>query len=1000
MPGFCRIEMLGGLKVHVAGRTIDRFQTRKTGALLAYLALYSNRTHSREVLAEILWPDGDPTAARNRLNQAVSSLRRQVHPPGVQPDSVLGSDHYKLWINDVGVKTDVGEFRKLALSAIGSRSRADLTAAVELYRGELLAGYYEDWVVTERLVLGELYLRCVKCLAGELADSGQTDEALGYLAAASAHDPLDSELRELSMHFHMLRSRPCTAAREFEEFERIAGNRGEEISPALFDAYEKAKSACPHLDEGALPEFKTRDSDQRFGIHSVGAKPSPVTIPRYFSQFVGRELELEQITEWAQHSDPGLLTILGTGGCGKTRLAAQSAVTLFRAGCSVYWVGLTSIDSADQIVPEVCRAVCGPGLHSDPAGLLRETLSCRSRPIIFLDNLEHLADKAANSCLELLACLVDGCLIATSRKRVEIEPETVLQVVPLPIPSDEPLADLAKNPSVSLFVARAQRVKPDFQLTERTAPAIADLCRRLEGLPLALELAASWARTLSPSQMLERVSDRMEFLASNRRDISERHRSIRATIDGSVELLSPDGRDLFKRVSVFRGGWSREAAHAIAPQMDVDAAIEQLADCSIAIPVESGNEMRFHMLETLSDYASRRLSPDELAEISELHAHYFLDFVRRSEKLVSGIGARKLDPDYRNAIAALRHFIATDNWPSALELGELLGGYWEFRGRLSEGLDSLLELEQAPVPEHDVRLAQIRVRIAALAWEHGSFDLASTALSSALESLRISGSEDLLANALFQLQKELHRSGKYEECRTVLKEAIIIGEKLDSPYILSTAWRRSGNASIELQEWDRALEEYEMSLGIARHSGQAELIGPVLTNLAYLGCFTGRLDAARAWLDEAESVNLTTGRSDVLLDCRVNRIHLGRLSGDFAYAFQAVGELFTERFEGWTSKWEPFAAIGMMLESAGKEAEAAVLLGYSLHSLEEHYANHEHLMLREIRSHLARCEQQLGSKRYQDRLSLGRTMGFSEARNFAKGLPMTLPLSSERVAAD
>lgn len=904
------------------------------------------------------------------------------------------------------MQTDVGEFKSLLIN-IPNPQTEDLKKAASLYQGELLAGLYEDWIVPERLNLGELYFTCIKKLTTQLSNEGRYEEALNFVAAAISHDPLDADLRAIAINLHILAGRPVVAIREYEDYEKVALRAGEQVSAIVRDVLDRARLS---LDQTQAPEptretctvdFEARNSSDSADGIEAGSASRLLAVPRYCTDIVGRDSELQRILSWSESSGPAMLTILGVGGCGKTRLASHAARALSKKGRSVFWISLASVESAGQILPEVVRAVAGSPKQGDQALHVRETLARLTQPVIFLDNLEHLSEGAVESCLDLLGCLRGGHVIATSRRRLGIGAETILQIMPLPVPEDGPIDQLAQNPSIALFLHRAQSIKQDFQLTERTAPSIVRLCGSLEGLPLALELAASWARTLSPSQMLERVSDRMNFLATNRKDIPERHRSIRATIDSSFELLSLEGRELFKRASVFRNGWSLDAARAIAPAIDVDSAIEELTDCSIAIPEDNGDEVRFYMLETLTDYASRLLSPDHQAEVAELHAAYFLEFTRRAELLSSGLGARKLDLEYRNVIAALRHFMDGENWECALELGELLGGYWEFRGRFSEGLEYLLLLERGEYARaHELLLARIRTRIAKLAWEEGLFDLARSAISLALESLRPSGRDDLIADALFQLQKEEHRTGRYEVCRTILDEAVALGQRQGSPYILSTALRRAGNASIELQDYDRALREYEESLSIARRSGHADLIGPALSNLGYLGCLMGRLDAAREWIMEAEAVNSKAGRSDVHLDCLVNRIHLERLSGHYEEAFRVARELFREDFEGWTSKWEPLAAIGLLCENAGMYAEATVVLGYSLQILEENYAYDEHLMLREVRSHLERCATFLGERRYKDRLSRGRTMGFDEVRRFAKGLTFVVPAVAEPAAAD
>ncbi len=322
-------------------------------------------------------------------------------------------------------------------------------------------------------------------------------------------------------------------------------------------------------------------------------------------------------------SDPDarLVTIVGMGGCGKTRLALQCAHDLLGSfEGAVFFVALADIQDAGQIGEALASAM---GVRD--AQNVRRRLVQNSTTLLVLDNFEHIVEQGADAVQSLLEEIPGLKCLVTSRNALRIDAERTYTLGPFPSPPNtDEVSELIENPSVALFVDRAQAALPDFQLTPRNAETVRQVCERLEGWPLAIELAASWAKTISPSQMLNMLADRFALLESRRRDISARHRTMRAVLDSGVGLLAADLRELFSRLAVFNGGWTLEAAAFVCRRPVVLYAMESLAEqCLIQTESSNGDRLRFRMLDTLRDYAMEHLPAADFAETANLHAEFF-----------------------------------------------------------------------------------------------------------------------------------------------------------------------------------------------------------------------------------------------------------------------------------------------------------------------------------------------------------------------------------------
>jgi predicted ATPase len=433
-------------------------------------------------------------------------------------------------------------------------------------------------------------------------------------------------------------------------------------------------------------------------------------LPVRLTAFIGREAELEQLGRlFAQNR---LITLTGPGGTGKTSLAVEFASAVaasFQHGA--WFVGLEAIDDPTFVASAIAgtlSVVESPG--PPPATRLAEYVKDRSM-LMILDNFEHILP-AAGLVDDLLRAAPALKVIVTSRAALRLSAEQELPVAPLALPGPiDAVTDAVKSPSVQLFVERARRVRPGYELTTEDAPAVVEICRRLDGLPLGIELAASRIALLPPAAMAERLAERLDLPGSGARDLPARQRSMEGTIVWSYDLLEPAERRLLSRLAVFRGGWRLEEADAIcgpAPELGVDVleGLSVLVDHSLVQPVPGPDGARFRLLETVQSYAADRLG--ELGEevlIGRRHALVYRDLAESAAPHVPGGDQLRwldrLTAEHDNLRAAIRLAIEREDSELALRFGAALWRFWQLRGHLQEGLEQMariLEMSGADAP--------------------------------------------------------------------------------------------------------------------------------------------------------------------------------------------------------------------------------------------------------------------------------------------------------------
>lgn len=701
-----QLALLGEPELSYGGTPLTGFISAKAQALLFYLAA-TGRPHSRDTLATLFWDEMPESAAKKNLTKALSNLRKLL-------GDHLQADNQSAGLRlSVDLQVDLHPFEQTIEMDDESELQA-LQQGVDLYRGDFLTGFlvkdaplFEEWVWTERERLHQLALRGLQSLATRLSAGQQDAQAIPYFSRLLTLDPLH-EAAHLQLMLCLART----------------GQRS-----AALAQYE----ACCRLlaDElGAEPSAELRHAYQR--IKSAGAPP-PHNLPA-LSAFVGREVELSEIRHMLEQPTCRHLTVVGPGGIGKTRLVLQAAAsytepTIVNTGRSpfadgLYFVSLAAHNGRDAMLAAIAEAL---GFAFQGGESPRQQLFNYLRQkemLLVLDNFEHLITEAAANeapraareadCVSLLTAMLEAApglkLLITSRIRLGVQSEHVLHLAGMdapgsqleePLSHEEPIAvDRAlEYGSVQLFMQNACRLRPTFALTDKNVEQVVQICRRVQGMPLGILLAASWITLLTPSEILSELENSLDLLETQEQDVPLRQRSVRAAFDYTWNMLSTREREIFKKLSLFRGTFSRQAVQKIT-----GASLRELltmVDKSLLIPAQEG---RFMLHGLLRQFGEEKLV--ETADLANVAREYFAAFYA---ELVARCAAIFTGPDQRAALLEME--LESENIRSAWywavtqrhvnQLAMMVDGLSQFyvwRGRFREG-DALTAAAHAKVSE-------------------------------------------------------------------------------------------------------------------------------------------------------------------------------------------------------------------------------------------------------------------------------------------------------------
>jgi predicted ATPase/DNA-binding SARP family transcriptional activator len=882
------ISLLGSIQITLDGEPVTDFATDKVRALLAYLVVEANRPHRRDALAGLLWPDQPQARARQSLRQTISYLRRTLGDQDNGSDDKpfllvtrrtvqfnAESDH---WL-------DVAAFKALARDCRAhrhSRLRTCLPCTrrleqmAELHQGSFMEQFFlidsnpfEEWASLEREWLHQWAIEALSHLAHYYGRRGDYAQARQYAWRQVALEPWREEAHRHLMHLLALDGQRSAALTQYEKCRRVLDEElGVEPTAETTALYEQIR-----LGELRPPAR----------LHNLPPPPTP---------FVGREEELAELADLLANPGCRLVTLIGPGGIGKTRLALQAAaehIGAFEHG--IFFVSLASVGATELVVPTLAGALefsfYGP---EDTTEQLLNYLRGKQM-LLVLDNLEHILE-GSGLLADILKCAPGVALLVTSRERLNLREEWVYEVKGLTYPITGEATEKSESYSaVRLFLQTARQARRRFELSETRTPHVVRICQIVAGMPLGVELAAAWVQVRSCEEIAQEIEQNLDVLTTRLRNVPERHRSLRAAFEHSWNLLSEQEKTVFHRLSVFRGGFQAAAAAEVAAASP--SILLALVDKSLLYRDASD---RYQVHELLRQYTAEKL--EEVAHERErteaLHSGYYAAFLQQWEEALRGerqgealeaIGAEidnvrrawrwaltqiesgqdaELALDVvRRSTTSLYLFYATRDW---YQEGE------EAFGQAAAALESLDRLSGVPAGEKERLLGRLLAHQGKCCEFTAHSDKARELFETSLaifHRLGLDGQRET-ALPLHGLGYMAHIRGEYEQAEQYLQDSMAVYRKAEDGWGIATALANLSLVARRQGTFEEAKRRAQASLALRREIGDRRGIASSLSNLGLVYCDLGEYAEAKKALEEALQIcrqldykvgigNVTTG---------------------------------------------------------------------------------------------------------------------------------------------
>ncbi|HEX9837744.1 MAG TPA: tetratricopeptide repeat protein, partial [Anaerolineales bacterium] len=841
--------------------------SRPAQSLFSYLILNAGTAHRREKLAGLLWPDSLEETARDNLRHALWRVRKALE--SVSSTRFLHAD-------DLTIKFEASSDYWLdaaALEHVGENASSDeLIAVLSEYQGELLPGFHDEWIVLEREHLNSIFEHHMARLMSLLQEEERWLDILDWgerwIKLGQKPEPAYRAL----MSAHAAKGDMSKVAATYERCVKSLREFGMEPSEQTKELYKNLKSG--------------KETPKTILVTSKPVvKEASSNIPVPLTSFIGRQKELKEIAKLLSSSR--LLTLTGPGGVGKTRLAIQTAndsIKKFKDG--VFWVGLVGLSDENLIPQEIAQSLNVREVSNEP---LIETLKTFLKPkdvLLVMDNCEHLIKACAQYVEQLLATCPKLRILATSIEALGLFNETTWQVPSLPLPEMQgPLSPkaLQEFASIELFDERASNAKSGFAMDERNASSIVQICRRLDGIPLAIELAAARIKVLSVDEIASRLDDRFSLLTAGSRTAIPRHQTLRATIDWSYDLLTESERLLFRRLSVFVGGFTLEGAETVCSsgelkRNDILDALGRLVDKSLVIVDQTytTEKTRYRLLETIRQYALEKLIElGEAPAIRNRHLGSYLDLAEKFEpNLFTNVAAAwftRLDLEIDNIRAAMDWATNSGKADLALRIAGALVYFWFSHGLLASDWHDRVQQALARPEGREPTLARAKALngIGFMYWADVSPVDRRPELEEALSIGRKLGDPWNTATALRNLGLLESINGNYQEARALLEQSVEIWRAMGPEGRTGAAWTIIFLGDVALNyyeaEWARSL--YEETVSILREPGDINFLAYSIRRLAHLSWREGDYQNATLLCKQSLNLNQEVGDPRGVMSC-------------------------------------------------------------------------------------------------------------------------------------
>lgn len=941
----CSILLLGEMQITLDDKPLHSLESVKARALLAYLAVESGKAHGREKLAGLLWPEVADASARQSLSQALYNLRQSLgQTPGhttdldAQPSPAGGwilTSAQTVQFNPLSDHClDVHEFeRRLAEVRRHPHPRRQTCASCahllqeceRLYRGDFLTEIsprgcpeFEEWALLQRERLRGQLCEVLSSLSEYHAGRGDLFRALQFVQRWVQVDPFSEGSQRQLLRLLALNGQRSEALARYAGFCRLLAS---ELS--------------------AEPEKETHSLYQRIlAEETAQASPpgQPGRLPVPLTPFIGRSTELAEVTALLRQPGTRLLTILGAGGSGKTRLALQAAQTLrYEYPDGIFFVSLSGLAAEEALVPAVAEAL-GFAFQEGRSAPRRQLLDYleRRRLLFIFDSFEELP-AASGWMSQLLQAAPEVQVLATSRVRLNVHFEQVFPLDSLPYPVEDCLSDpeqaVQQYAAVELFQSAARRVRPDYAITHLDLPHVGRICRLTSGMPLGIILASSWLETVPPAEIAAQIERSLDFLASDWSDVPERQRSLRATLNHSWQLLGKIEQQVLCNIAVFHGTFSPEAAQAISQAQP--AHLRALVDKSM-LHINSENRYRTHDL--VHQYLSEQLTarPEVEQAARQRHSAFFLQATGEQERHLKSARQRQalqsLDEEFEEIQAAWRW--AAAHGPESLLAGALesLGIYCLQRLRYTAGQEACAAaLQDACGPGLAVRLATWQARFTYLLGQTQEAEALCRRAQERLLQAEADGQVELRDRALLLFEQALVESNlpvRLQACQQSIDLFLEAGD----PWWAGQALRLVSETTNRLHGPKAAIPLHQQCLALNQQVGEPGSIASAMYNLAYSYLIIGDIQAGERLVNQAADHFQAAGDRAGLAQSQLHGGTMLAWRGQYAKArgqLQACLPLLQEYGYHWELTFGT-GALGISQLHLGNTATAAAQLNGAL----------------------------------------------------------------------
>ncbi len=875
------IHLLGSPRFVVEGERLY-LSRRKSIALLAYVAVIG-QPQARDMIATLLWPEFDQSAARTNLRRDLSWLRRML------PDNVLAIDRLQVELNPApDVWLDVREF-EAAITAVSQHVHQSdelcdecaqrLAEAVDLYEGDFMAGFsladsaeFEEWHFFQREEYRAKMVESLQQLISWCRGQQQYEQGIAYGRRWLALDPWHEQAHRALMTLYALTDQQAAALRQYDECVRLLeeelGIEPESETQVLFEAIRNREFGKADLKENGAEKDAGGQKPEEAAKDEILPTDFELPLPTPTTPFIGREQELANIVELLSRPETRLITVAGPGGMGKTRLALAVATAVaeqFTHG--VVFLPLAPLSSAEYIPTTLANQLQLSLAGQDPKAQLLTHLQSKEM-LLIMDNFEHLLADPHHSTTsqeavgeqfvaEILVAAPQVKVLVTTRERLNLVGEMVLPIGGLTVRDETTTDDNEESGATQLFQHHARLVRPDLEFNTADYQHIHHICRLVEGMPLALVFAASWVEMLSIAEIAEEIAHDLDFLETDMVDVPERQRSVRVVFDASWRRLASEEQAVFRQLSVFRGGFTRQAAQAIT-----GASLRTLRGLVHKLFVTLEANGRYQIHELLRQYGAEQLTAvNEQRITKQTHANYYLNMLEQREVDIRGrdqlVALKEIDADFENVRKAWGWASAQRDEAAIMQALESLHLFIENRNRYLEGISLLEQAQQRLVPDGRQSLSPTWGRLAAR------------------------------ANFL-----RLISSGSFEGLAEIVETCLVIAEKANDRFEIAFGrFFYSQYLFFSLHETKSIMPHLQEALATFRDLEDAVLTVRVLNMLGILMNYESDMQQSSIYLEEAANLAKATGNLVDASVCLSNLCEIALALGDYeageAYASEA-----------------------------------------------------------------------------------------------------------------